>query len=75
MDQAEELLLMGLRINEGVDLHRFEALAGVPLNRTGVARLQDWGLVTLKNSRLSVSDQGVKVLNSILVELLRDQVD
>ena len=31
-DQGSEFLMMGLRLKEGVDLRRYEALSGAPLS-------------------------------------------
>ncbi|MCV3270017.1 radical SAM family heme chaperone HemW [Roseobacter sinensis] len=70
-DQASEFLLMGLRLKEGVDLHRFEALNGAPLAPQAVDHLSELGLITVLESRLSVSDQGIMVLNAVIEELLR----
>ncbi|WP_299423206.1 radical SAM family heme chaperone HemW [uncultured Shimia sp.] len=70
--QATELLLMGLRLSEGVDLSRYEALAGKPLEGTRVDTLQDIGMIEIKKSRLRVLPQGRMVLNSVLSELLVD---
>ena len=71
-DQAAEFLMMGLRLSEGVDLKRYEALAGKPIEGTRVATLQDIGMIKIENSRLRVLPQGRMVLNSVLSELLVD---
>ncbi|AVO37848.1 radical SAM family heme chaperone HemW [Pukyongiella litopenaei] len=71
-EQAEEYLLMGLRITEGISLSRYQALAGVPLDRTRCNRLEELGLVNVTEDRLSVTKQGVMVLNAILEDLLPD---
>ncbi|SMP06083.1 radical SAM family heme chaperone HemW [Shimia sagamensis] len=70
--QATELLLMGLRLNEGVDLARYEALAGKPLEGARVETLRDIGMIEIEKSRLRVLPQGRMVLNSVLSELLVD---
>ncbi|MGR3636758.1 MAG: radical SAM family heme chaperone HemW [Shimia sp.] len=70
--QATELLLMGLRLIEGVDLTRYEALAGKPLEGSRVETLRDIGMIEIEKSRLRVLPQGRMVLNSVLAELLVD---
>ncbi|MEL7090501.1 MAG: radical SAM family heme chaperone HemW [Pseudomonadota bacterium] len=69
-DSATEMLLMGLRLREGVDLKRYSALSGEPLRADAMNDLQDQGLITVANDRLVVSDQGFMLLNGILRELL-----
>ncbi|MCP4205805.1 MAG: coproporphyrinogen III oxidase [Shimia sp.] len=71
-DQAAEFLMMGLRLSEGVDLQRYESMAGKPIEGTRVATLQDIGMIEIENSRLRVLPQGRMVLNSVLSELLVD---
>ncbi len=69
-DEATEFLLMGLRLHEGVDLRRYEALAGQPLDPATLAHLQDIGMVSTKKNRLIVTDQGFRVLNSVIRTLI-----
>jgi oxygen-independent coproporphyrinogen-3 oxidase len=70
--QAQELLMMGLRLKEGVDLQRFAALNGSPLPKQRITELGDMGMVDTKNERLIVLDQSVILLNAILSQLLAD---
>ncbi len=70
--QAAEFLLMGLRLSEGVDLGRYEALSGSPLEGNRVDTLIDIGMIEIENSTLRVLPQGRMVLNSVLSELLVD---
>ena len=66
---ADELLLMGLRIDEGVDLTRIEALRGRRLNRKGMTWLQEQGLIVQEGGRLRLTPQGRVVTNKIIAEL------
>lgn len=67
LDAANECLLMGLRLNEGLDLLHCEALAGQQLNQTSIDRLMDEHLVeAVSNNRLRVTDKGKPVLNAIV---------
>ena len=69
-EQAEELLMMGLRLSEGVDLARYGCLAESPLDQSKINDLVDMGLLEAKPRRLTVTPQGRPVLNAILRELL-----
>jgi putative oxygen-independent coproporphyrinogen III oxidase len=69
-EQAEEMLMMGLRLAEGIDLARYERLAGQPLDPDTVSRLTDLGVVTQAGGRLAATAQGRAVLNGVLRELL-----
>ncbi|MYM55363.1 radical SAM family heme chaperone HemW [Thalassovita mangrovi] len=72
MDQAGEYLMMGLRISEGIDIDRYAALAGQPLNAEKLAYLTDIGMIAPSASKLRVTDQGRMVLNAVIRELLVD---
>ena len=71
-DQAVEYLLMGLRIRDGIDLKRYRELAGKPLERSAIEHLVDLGMIFADGGRLSVTDQGLMVLNSVIAELAAD---
>jgi putative oxygen-independent coproporphyrinogen III oxidase len=67
---ADEFLLMGLRLAEGIDPARFEVLAGWPLVREQVADLAGHGLIeTTSEGRLRVTAAGFPVLDAIVADL------
>jgi oxygen-independent coproporphyrinogen-3 oxidase len=67
---ADEYLLMGLRLAEGIDLNRFEILAGVPLSAIEIAHLARHGLVeTTGAGRLRVTPAGFPVLDAVVADL------
>jgi putative oxygen-independent coproporphyrinogen III oxidase len=69
-EQADEFLLMGLRLAEGIDLGRFERLAGAPLAAGKVGHLEQHGFVEMTSSGwLRVTPAGFPVLNAIVAEL------
>lgn len=71
-EEADEFLMMGLRLVEGIDLARFEALSGRTLPRRQLAILQEEGLIEpVGNSRLRATPAGMIVLNSLVAELAR----
>jgi oxygen-independent coproporphyrinogen-3 oxidase len=71
-DQANEFLMMGLRLAEGIDLSRFEALAGHPLPENRLEHLTALGMIERGETTLKVTRQGRMVLNAILADLLSD---
>ncbi|TMV07192.1 coproporphyrinogen III oxidase [Ruegeria sediminis] len=71
-DQANEYLMMGLRILEGLDVDRFERLSGSPLLPDRLSHLAELGMVELDQGRLRATRQGRAVLNAVIRELLAD---
>ena len=68
--QSREMLLMGLRIDEGIDLTRYENLAGRAMDQSKITAMADLGLVEMKsNSRLAATKSGRRVLNALIAEL------
>jgi len=68
-EQADEMLLMGLRLTEGVDLTRHARLAGRAIDPARIAQLAQDGLVTLTGQRLAVTPAGFPVLNAVIAAL------
>jgi putative oxygen-independent coproporphyrinogen III oxidase len=69
-EEADEFLVMGLRLTEGIDLSRYEALAGRPLTSRRLSTLQEEGLITsLGNSRLRATPAGMIVLDAVVADL------
>jgi len=71
-DQADEYLMMGLRIREGIDLARYRALAGQDLPREKLDYLEEIGMIAAEGTRLSVTDAGRPVLNAVIREILAE---
>ncbi|MFV2034113.1 MAG: hypothetical protein ACC631_03185 [Halocynthiibacter sp.] len=69
-DQAEEYLMMGLRLNEGIALDRFEALAGRPLSKDKIKAVSADGLLFSDSGNLIATPRGRLLLNSVLLALL-----
>ena len=69
-ETADEFLLMGLRLAEGIDIARFAAVAGRPLDPTRIAVLHEHGLVeTTSDGRLRVTLPGFPVLDAVVADL------
>ncbi|HMQ94561.1 MAG TPA: radical SAM family heme chaperone HemW [Amaricoccus sp.] len=69
-DQGAEMLMMGLRLREGVDLGRYARLTGRALPAVRIAELSDLGLLECDGSRISATDSGRIVLNTVIKQLL-----
>ncbi|HKH32647.1 MAG TPA: coproporphyrinogen III oxidase, partial [Beijerinckiaceae bacterium] len=68
--EADEFLLMGLRLREGIDPARYEALAGRPLDEGRIASLLGDGLIAKRvGSRLAVTPAGFPVLDAVVADL------
>ncbi|HSA79632.1 MAG TPA: radical SAM family heme chaperone HemW [Geminicoccaceae bacterium] len=72
-EQVEELLVMGLRLREGVELERLTAIAGRPidqsLDRAALTRLVEDGWLTMTGGRLAATAAGRQRLDGILAVL------
>ena len=69
-ETADEFLLMGLRLAEGIDPERFTALAGRTLDPKRISILRDEGAVeTTANGRLRVTQSGFPVLDAVVADL------
>lgn len=72
--RAEELVMVGLRLAEGVDKTRFARLAGRPLadllDPEAVKTLVAEGFLSETSDRLSATPKGRLALNAVLRELL-----
>ncbi|MGC5779227.1 radical SAM family heme chaperone HemW [Methylobacterium sp. NFXW15] len=70
--QADEFLVMGLRLIEGIDPARYAALKGRPLDAGRIAALVQDGLLSAKpDGRIAATAAGAPVLNALVAELAR----
>ncbi len=69
-EQADEFLLMGLRLTEGVEPQRFEAISGRGLDPRRLASLIADGMVEYTpRGRLRVSAEGFPLLDAVVADL------
>ena len=67
---ADEFLLMGLRLAEGIDPARYERLAGRTLDPRRIAILRAEGAVeTTASGMLRVTQSGFPVLDAVVADL------
>ncbi len=69
-EQADEFLLMGLRLAEGIDPQRYAALGDHPLDEARIAALRSEGFVESTNDgRLRVTPTGFPILDAVVADL------
>lgn len=69
-DQASEYLMMSMRIAEGLDLDRFQALSGTELSQSTLEHLEDIGMIERRDNRVIATKDGRAVLNAVICALL-----
>jgi len=73
-ERATEMLMMGLRLTEGVNGPAFLAETGVPLEQwlagPALERFVDYRLLVWREGYLAASPEGRQVLNTLLADLL-----
>jgi coproporphyrinogen III oxidase-like Fe-S oxidoreductase len=69
-ETADEYLLMGLRLAEGIDLSRYNTLSGRTLNPERISFLREEGAVeTTADGRLRVTQRGFPLLDAVVADL------
>jgi putative oxygen-independent coproporphyrinogen III oxidase len=69
-ERADEFLLMGLRLAEGIDPKRYAALSGRTLDADRIAVLREEGAIVVDESgRLRVTQAGFPVLDAVVADL------
>ena len=69
-ERADEFLLMGLRLAEGIDPARYTDLSGRALDPKRIAILREEGAIVVDdNGRLRVTQSGFPVLDAVVADL------
>jgi putative oxygen-independent coproporphyrinogen III oxidase len=69
-ERADEFLLMGLRLAEGIDPKRYAALSGRALDPSRIAVLREEGAIIVDtDGRLRVTKDGFPVLDAVVADL------
>ena len=69
-EEGDEMLVMGLRLREGIDPSRFALLAGRAISARQIDELKRIGFVeTLPNGFIRVTDKGWPVLDAVVADL------
>ena len=69
-ERGSEYLLTALRLNEGLNIARFEEISKTKLNLEAVRELDQGGWVKLVDGQLIVTKQGRLVLNQVITQLI-----
>ena len=69
VEQADEYLLMGLRLAEGIDPKRYAEFSGHPLDESRIAALGGEGLIEKIGGRLRVTRAGFPILDAVVADL------
>ncbi|NPV22336.1 radical SAM family heme chaperone HemW [Bradyrhizobium aeschynomenes] len=69
-ERADEFLLMGLRLAEGIDPRRYAAISGRALDPRRIALLREEGAIAVDtDGRLRVTQEGFPVLDAVVADL------
>jgi len=69
-ERADEFLLMGLRLAEGIDPRRYAAISGRTLDPSRIALLREEGAIIVdEDGRLRVTQDGFPVLDAVVADL------
>jgi putative oxygen-independent coproporphyrinogen III oxidase len=69
-EEGDELLVMGLRLREGIDPKRFATLSGRKISDRQITELKRIGFVeTLPNGFIRVTERGWPVLDAVVADL------
>ena len=72
--RAQEILILALRLSEGINLNNLCQISGAPINEIvdikKLNELRDSGLVDFYNNNLSITPTGLLVLNYILSQII-----
>ena len=69
--QADEALLMGLRLEEGLDLRRLQQIGGTILRKATIDELVDYGVIERLDAadRIKATARGRFILNALVLRL------
>ncbi len=69
-EESDEMLLMGLRLTEGIDLARFQRIAGKPIDPARLSDLIAHGMIEYPTpDRLRATRAGSMVLDAVVADL------
>ena len=68
-ERAHEYLIMGLRLTEGIDLSRYNQIAGAPINYNKINDLLDLKMLAKTETGVATTAKGRLVLNAVIREL------
>lgn len=73
-ERAEEALMMGLRLNDGIERDHFKRTTGrdvtAYLDEARLSALQQDGFITMDDKRLKLTPKGMPLLNALIAQLV-----
>ncbi|MEX0348335.1 MAG: radical SAM family heme chaperone HemW [Paracoccaceae bacterium] len=69
-EQAEEYMMMNMRLSEGLNVERYTKLSGSAINTHKLAQLTELGMIEHDGTTMRATETGRPVLNAILRELM-----
>ena len=69
VERALEYLLMGLRLTEGIDLSRYNQIAGEPINSNRINNLLEMKMLARTETGVATTAKGRLVLNAVIREI------
>ena len=70
LEIAGEYLMMGLRLSEGISMHRLGKWMDTETLSDKIASLEEIGVIQQEDNKLRLTDRGKPLLNAVLRELL-----
>jgi oxygen-independent coproporphyrinogen-3 oxidase len=67
---SSEYIIMGLRVDNGISIQKYEALSGQSLPKQKINNFVDDGFLLIEGDKLSTSRKGRNVLDHITREIL-----
>ncbi len=71
-DQGTEMVLMGMRLSEGISINRFQMFFGKLPSHSVLTDLISRGLIEVKGDRIQATECGTLLLNYVVQQLLAD---
>ena len=69
-EHAQEFMMMGLRVTEGVELAEYESIGGNAVSASAIEELRGLGLISVVEGRICATPAGRLVLNWVIKRLL-----
>jgi oxygen-independent coproporphyrinogen-3 oxidase len=69
-EQATEFLLFNLRLAEGLDPNRYEAMSGKAFDPQSLRDLQNMEIIQVEEGRIKATNAGRAILNAVIRELM-----
>lgn len=73
-DMMEEKVIMGLRMNEGINLKKFNKrfeIDFMKIYKSEVESLENKGLIKLDDSKICLTNRGIDISNKVFIEFLK----